>query len=82
MSDDRMKICEIISDMLDGPDDVGIYPTSTAYTRLERYIEEVRMEALGWAHAYFCVALDGGMDPRLQEVPEMLAQAKKDLAGD
>ena len=48
MSDkDRTKICQIISDMLDNPDEYGIYPTSTAYTRLEHYIEQQRIEAIG-----------------------------------
>jgi len=77
---DRAEICKIISDMLDNPDKYGIYPTSTAYTRLEYYIEGVRAEAIGWMHAYACAALDNGDDPRLVEVPKILAQAKDDLA--
>lgn len=44
MDRDREKICEIISDMLDAPDESGIYPTSTAYTRLEHYCEQIRYE--------------------------------------
>jgi len=35
--------------------------------------------ALGWAHAYFCIALDEGSDPRLMEVPKMYEDAKADL---
>ena len=79
MDKDRTAICNIISDMLDNPDKHGIYPTSTAYTRLEHYIEGVRTEAIGWTHADACVALDKGKDPRLTNVPSILERAKKDL---
>lgn len=79
MDKDRTEICSIISDMLDNPDEHGIYPTSTAYNRLEHYIERVRIEAIGWMHADACVTLDRGNDPRTVEVPEILERAKKDL---
>lgn len=79
MGKDRTKIVKIISEMLDNPDKSGIYPTSTAYTKLEYYIESVRAEAIGWTHANACVTLDKGEDPRLQEVPNILERAKKDL---
>lgn len=77
---DRTVICGIISDMLDNPDKHGIYPTSTAYTRLERYIEGVRMEAIGWCHADVCATLDRGDDPRTVDVPEIIERANNDLA--
>ena len=80
MDKDRTAICKIMSDMLDNPDSSGIYPTSTAYTRLEHYIESVRAEAIGWTHADACCDLDKGEDPRLTNVPEMLERAKVDLA--
>jgi len=80
MDRDRTEICKIMSDMLDNPDKHGIYPTSTAYTRLEHYIEGVRAEAIGWMHANACVTLDRGGDPRTVEVPSILDQAKVDLA--
>ncbi len=79
MKHDRKKICGIMSDMLDNPDIHGIYPTSTAYTRLEHYVEQVRMGALGWMHAANCIELDKGNDPRTIEVPEILSQACKEL---
>ena len=80
MSDkDRTAICNIISRMLDNPDEFGIYPTSTAYTELEHYIESVRAEAIGWTHADACITLDKGDDPRLIEVPEILSRARRDL---
>lgn len=79
MDKDRTAICNIISDMLDNPGECEIYPTSTAYTRLEHYIEGVRAEAIGWTHADACTALDKGEDPRTQNVPEMLVRAQKDL---
>ena len=80
MDKDRIEIRNIISRMLDNPDKHGIYPTSTAYTALEHYVEQQRHEALGWAHAFFCTSLDKGDDPRLQEVPEFLERAQTDLS--
>lgn len=80
MDKDRVEICKIMSDMLDNPDSSGIYPTSTAYTRLEHYIETQRIGALGWALADCCIALDKGGDPRLMEVPDQIARMQADLA--
>ena len=79
MKKDRGMICKIISDMLDNPDEYGIYPTSKAYNELERYVEGVRGEAIGWAHANACIDLDNGKDPRQKEVPELLERAMVDL---
>ena len=79
---DRDRICEIISDMLDNPDEHGIYPTSTAYTRLEHYIEQQRVEAIGAAHAWACIKLDKGKDPRMENCPEMLNEVIEYLAKD
>jgi len=66
--------------MLDNPDKHGIYPTGTAFTRLEHYIDGIRAEAIGWMHADACVTLDRGDDPRTVEVPDILERAKADLA--
>lgn len=79
MERDRTVICNIISEMLDNPGDHEIYHTSTAYNRLEHYIESIRAEAIGWTHADACLTLDKGGDPRLNDIPEMLERAKKDL---
>lgn len=83
MDRDRIAICNIIGEMLGNPDKQGngIYPTSTAYTKLELYIEGVRMEAIGWAYSYACDALDKGKEIRTMEVPEIIERARKDLAG-
>jgi len=81
MDIDRNFICNVISDMLDNPLEHGIYPTSTAFSRLEHYVEEVRMRALGWAHSYCCIALDKGEDPRCIEVPKIINQGRIDLGG-
>ena len=80
MKKDRTEICKIISEMLDHPDECGIYPTSTAYTKLELYIEGQRAEVAGWTLAECCTTLDRGDDPRLSEVPEIFERMKKDLA--
>lgn len=76
---DRNHICKIISDMLDTPLGGGIYPTSTAFIRLEHYIEAERTKALGWMHAEMCILLDNGKDPRVQEVAEILERALCEL---
>ena len=80
MNKDRTAICDVISYMLDNPDKNEIYPTSTAYAKLEHYVEEQRLEALGWAHADACVMLDKGLDPRTEEVPGIVERAMVDLA--
>ncbi len=46
---------------------------------LEHYIEGVRSEAIGWALAHACAAMDKGEDPRNSDVPDMLVRARKDL---
>ncbi len=79
MKKDRTVICKIISEMLDNPDKCGIYHTSTAYTKLEHYVEQERIMAIGWTHAEACGTLDKGNDPRTANVPEILERAKKDL---
>jgi len=40
--DDRKVICDIISEMLDNPDENEIYPTTRCYDKLEKYIKDVR----------------------------------------
>ena len=80
MKKDRKEICTVISHMLDHPDKHGLYHTSTAYTRLEHYIEGVRAEAVGWTHSDACIELDKGGDPRLTEIPDILERSKMDLA--
>lgn len=42
----RKEVCEIISEMLDNPDEYGIYPTSKCYNRLISYISEVEKDAV------------------------------------
>ena len=74
----RTEICKIISDMLDNPDEYGIYPTSTAFTRLELLINEKVLTGLGWCYAYHCTLLDTGVDPRTEEVPKLIEAAQRD----
>ena len=79
MDKDRTKINEIISEMLENPKN-GIYPTATAYTKLELYIESERLRTIGWALGYVCIELERGNDPRLQNIPDLIGKAMKDLA--
>ena len=44
MNKNRAVICEIISEMLDNPDENGIYPTTIAYNKLEDLVKEARLE--------------------------------------
>lgn len=80
MDKDRATICNIISEMLDNPNKYGIYPTTNTYDALEKYIEGVRIEAIGWVHADACTTLDRGQDYRHVEVPGILERAMVDLA--
>ena len=79
MKNDRAAICEIISEMLDSPDEQGMYPTTIAYKKLEALVHRARIEAIGWTHTDNCIALDAGLDPREKIVPEMLSRAEIDL---
>lgn len=74
MTEIRKKICDIISRMLDNPDESGIYPTTIAYDELEKLIVEKQFEALGWTYAFACNCLDKGIDLRKQSVPNILNQ--------
>ena len=80
MNKDREAICKIVSKMLEAPGRNGLYPTSTAYTELEHYIEGMRLEAIGWMHTEACTMLDRGDDPRIVEVPDIYSRARADLA--
>jgi hypothetical protein len=80
MKKDRAKICEIISEMLDNPNKIGIYPTAKAYDELEQYIDKIRAESLGYAYGFCCALLEKGDDLRTLEVPILLDQAIEDLS--
>jgi len=80
MKKDRDIICKILSEMLDNPDEYEIYPTATAYTKLELYIEGQRIEAISSTYGYICSNLDKDIDPRIQEVPEALSEILDCLA--
>jgi hypothetical protein len=80
MDIDRAAICEIISEMLDNPDDCGIYETTVAYNKLETLVHTARVEAIGWTHADDCLDLVAGRDPRLKDCSEMIERAINDLS--
>jgi len=40
VKDNRGSVCDIISEMLDNPDQYGIYPTTRAYDKLEALLNE------------------------------------------
>jgi hypothetical protein len=44
-TDDREVIYTVISEMLDHPDEHGIYPTTYAYDTLDAYCKEIRADA-------------------------------------
>jgi len=80
MDIDKTKICNIISEMLDNPDENEIYPTTKAYNDLERYVEKVRVETIGWTHADACTHMDKNIDYRKVNVPSILDRALEDLS--
>ena len=65
--------------MLDNPDESGIYPTSTAFKKLEMWVEQERIQAIGWMHAEACTMVDRKEDIRLKEVSDILNRAIHDL---
>lgn len=72
MNQDRTKICKIISEMINNPNEHGIYSTTETFEKLEAYIDHVRFETLGWMYAYACSSLDKGQDIRKDEVPQIM----------
>ena len=40
----RTKICELMSEMLDNPDEYGIYPTSKFMSQMEDFIIEEKQK--------------------------------------
>ena len=79
MKKDRTEIVKILEKMFDGVDEHGIYPTSTAYTQLEHYIQQERNIAIGCTHGACCVVLDKGSDPRTVECSSFFADIEKTL---
>ena len=49
----RTNICNIISRMLDNPDECEIYPTTKCYDELERYIKARDKEFIKLLKRYF-----------------------------
>jgi hypothetical protein len=76
---DRAEICKIISEMLDNPDEIGIYQTTKAYDQLTALVHSARVEAIGWAYTYACLKLESGADLRETHVHDLLEQAENDL---
>lgn len=76
---DRNEVFEIISEMLDNPDEFGIYPTTKCFQDLEDLLQKVRFQAVGYAWAEACSQLDNGLDPRKYNQGLLLENATKDL---
>lgn len=79
VSTDRANVCAVISEMLDEPDENGIYRTTRAYNKLEDLLRAARLEAVGWAWTEACLQLDAGKDPREHETPELIERVERDL---
>jgi len=78
----RTKICKLMSEMLDNPDEYGIYPTSRFMSKMEDYCLKLRHEAIGWTWAKACLALDENQDPRQIDQGSLISDAEHDLDGD
>jgi hypothetical protein len=79
MERDKIVIMNVVSEMLDKGNKLGIYPTTELFNRLEKYIEQERVQALGWMHAEACTVAGNGGDIRKREVPNIIKRAKSDL---
>ena len=75
----RTKICDLMSDMLDNPDEDGIYPTSKFMSEMEEFCLELRHEAMGWTWAEACRLLDEGINPRECNQAGLIPNATRDL---
>jgi len=75
----RTKICELMSEMLDNPDEHGIYPTSEFMSKMEDFCLELRHEAIGWTWAEACCLLDNDADPRKYEQGNLITDSARDL---
>jgi len=76
----RTKICELMSDMLDSPDESGIYPTSKFMSKMEDFVLETRGMAVGWAFGEACASMDKGLDPRKYDQANLISRIKEDFA--
>ena len=77
----RTKICDIMSEMLDNPDENGIYQTSKFMSEMEDFGLELRNEAIGWTWTTACTLLDEGEDPRNYDQSQLISDAEQDLGG-
>jgi len=78
----RTEIYKLMSDMLDNPDETGIYPTAKFMSEMEDYCLKIRHEAIGWTWAKACTQLDKGKDPREHEQSILITDANADLDKD
>lgn len=81
MKKDRLKIGGVLRELLDNPGD-GSHNIIRASEALERLVHSERCEALGWAHAESCAALDAGRDPRKEDCADILRKALRELEGE
>lgn len=75
----RTKICNLMSDMLDNPDEYGIYPTGKFMSKMEDFCLELRYEAMGWTWAECCTMLDNNKDPREHDQANLIPDATANL---
>lgn len=75
MERDRKKISKVVAEMLNHPK--GVH--TEVLNQLERYIEDERMQAVGWSYAEACVIADSGEDIRKTLLPAFAKRAVEDL---
>lgn len=79
MERDRIKIKEIVKELLDIADFLDREEELKIVENLEAYIEQERIQAIGWMHAEACTTADRGEDIRETECSGMLERAQSDL---
>jgi hypothetical protein len=63
----------------------GVRKGEDEIERLRERVESAKYEAVGWCHAYLCVALDNGIDPRsikCAEIVEKIGEQLGEVKGD
>jgi len=76
---DRERVTDIVDEMLNAPNPIGIYPTTKCFDKLTELLSSVRAETVEWAWTEACSQYDRGMDPRRFERSLLLAKATADL---
>ena len=80
MEVDRRAIDRVLSHIVDDDGISATLTSCTARVQLEHYIEQVRNQSIGITHAWACIVLDKGKDPRDENVSGMLDDLRERMS--